>query len=321
MATATADAQTVSMTTEAMHRTVAFDAPLDAGRTWSVLQRGGGDPTFTRAGSATWRTSRMESGPVTVSVVQVDSRTVEADAWGPGAEEMLATLPQALGGEDDPAEFVPVHPAIADAHRRFPGLRISRTGRVLEALLAAIIEQRVVGIDAMAAWRRLLLRHGNPAPGPAPDGMRVFPTAEAWAALPSWEWHRAGVDPPRYRTAQACARVGPQLERVAAKHGDDHAAVYRALRSIPGVGVWTAAETGFRALGDADAVPFGDYHLGNLVGVGLVGRRLHGDDEIAEALEPYRPQRYRAVRLLELSPLVRMERRGPRAPRVDHRAH
>lgn len=308
------------MTQAPMHRTVAFPTPVDAGRTWSVLQRGGGDPTFRRVGSTMWRTSRMDTGPATVSVVQLDSRTVEADAWGPGAEEMLATLPRALGAEDDPAEFVPAHPAVADAHRRFPGLRIPRTGRVLEALLAAVIEQRVVGMDAMAAWRRLLLRHGDPAPGPAPDGMRVFPTAETWAALPSWEWHRAGVDPPRYRTAQACARVGPQLARVAAQNRDDHGAVYRALRSIPGVGVWTAAETGFRALGDADAVPFGDYHLGNLVGTGLVGRRLQDDDEIAEALEPYRPQRYRAVRLLELSPLVRMERRGPRAARVDHRA-
>lgn len=307
------------MTFEATHRTVAFEAPLDAGRTWSVLRRGGGDPTFTRVGSVMWRTSRMEAGPVTVSVAQTDSRTVEAHAWGPGAEEMLASLPQALGGDDDPTGFAPVHPAIADAHRRFPGLRIPRTGRVLEALIAAVIEQRVVGMDAMAAWRRLLMRHGDPAPGPAPDGMRVFPSAETWAALPSWEWHRAGVDPPRYRTAQACARVGPQLERVAAQHAGDHATVYRALRSIPGVGGWTAAETGFRALGDADAVPFGDFHLGHLVGVGLVGHRLQDDDEIAAALEPYRPQRYRAVRLLELSPLVRMERRGPRAPRVDHR--
>jgi 3-methyladenine DNA glycosylase/8-oxoguanine DNA glycosylase len=184
-----------------------------------------------------------------------------------------------------------------------------------------VIEQRVVGLDAMAAWRRLLMRHGDPAPGPAPPGMRVFPTAETWAALPSWEWHQAGVDPQRYRTAHACARVGGQLERVASLHQDDRSAVYRALRSIPGVGVWTAAETGFRALGDADAVPFGDFHLGHLVGVGLIGRRLHDDDEIAEALEPYRPQRYRAVRLLELSPLVHMERRGPRASRVDHRAH
>ena len=301
-----------------LHRTVTFSAPVDAGRTWSVLRRGGGDPTFRRVGPAMWRTSRMESGPVTVSVVQTDRDTVEADAWGPGAAEMLATLPQALGCDDDPSELVPVHPSVADAHRRFPGLRVPQTGRVLEALLAAIIEQRVVGKDARDSWRRLLLEHGDAAPGPAPEGMRVFPTAETWASLPSWAWHQAGVDPQRYRTAQACARVGVQLERVAAQH--DQAATYRALRSIPGVGVWTAAETGSRALGDADAVPFGDFHLGHLVGTGLVGRRLHEDDEIAAALEPYRPQRYRVVRLLELSPLVRLERHGPRAPQVDHRS-
>jgi 3-methyladenine DNA glycosylase/8-oxoguanine DNA glycosylase len=308
------------MTTAPMHRTVTFPSPVDAGRTWSVLSRGGGDPTFRRVGSTMWRTSRMESGPVTVAVMQLDSRTVEADAWGLGSEEMLDTLPRALGADDDPSGFAPAHPAVADAHRRFPGLRVPRTGRVLEALIAAVIEQRVVGKDAKDAWRRLLLRHGEPAPGPAPETMRVFPTHEAWAALPSWEWHEAGVDPQRYRTAQACARVGAQLERVTAQNDGDPAAIYRALLSIPGVGVWTAAETGSRALGDADAVPFGDYHLGHLVGVGLVGRRLHHDDEIAYALEPYRPQRYRAVRLLELSPLVRLERRGPRASRVDHRA-
>ncbi|MGI9084733.1 MAG: DNA-3-methyladenine glycosylase family protein [Aeromicrobium sp.] len=261
----------------------------------------------------------MATGPVAVSLVQRDIHTVEADAWGPGADAMLSTLPKALGIDDDASEFAPVHPAVADALRRFPGLRVPWTGRVLEALIGAVIEQRVVGKDASASWRRLLLRHGDPAPGPAPDGMRVFPTPLAWASLPSWEWHRAGVDPQRYRTAQACARVGPQLER-ACSRVDDRAAAYRALRSIPGVGVWTAAEVGCRALGDADAVPFGDFHLGHLVGIGLVGRRLHHDDEIADALEPYRPQRYRAVRLLALSPLVRLERRGPRAPRVDHRA-
>ncbi|MGH3459253.1 DNA-3-methyladenine glycosylase family protein [Aeromicrobium sp.] len=307
------------MTMAPTHRTVAFPSPVDLDRTWSVLQRGPADPTFRRNGRTIWRTSRMESGPVTFAVVQRDRHTIDAEAWGPGSEEMLTTLPQALGSDDDASRFDPVHPAVADAHRRFPGLRVPRTGRVLEALIGAVIEQRVVGKDAFTSWRRLLLRHGDAAPGATPDSMRVFPTPQTWASLPSWEWHRAGVDPQRYRTAQACARVAPQLERVCSRP-DDRAAAYRALRSIPGVGVWTAAEVGCRALGDADAVPFGDFHLGHLVGVGLVGRRLHHDDEIAEALEPYRPQRYRAVRLLELSPLVRLERRGPRSPRVDHRA-
>lgn len=286
--------------------------------TLAPLRRGAGDPTTRRDGSRVWRTSRMPSGPVTYVLQQVEPTLVRAEAWGPGAAELLGGLPALIGAEDDVSGFRPDHPVLADGFRRHPGLRVPRTGRVLEALIAAVIEQRVVGLDAFAAWRRLHLRFGEPAPGPAPSGMRVFPTAEQWAAIPSWDWHRAGVDPQRARTAQACARVGDQLDRLAARHPDDHAAVYRGLRSIPGVGAWTAAEVGSRALGDADAVPFGDYHVAKDVGAALAGGPLD-DAGLADLLEPWRPHRYRVVQLVRLSPLARPERRGPRMPRVDHR--
>ncbi len=86
------------------------------------------------------------------------------------------------------------------------------TGRVGEALIPAIIEQKVLGADAFAAWRRLLIRFGEPAPGPTPLPLRVVPTADQWAAIASWDWHLAGVDPQRYRTAQAAARVVDRLD-------------------------------------------------------------------------------------------------------------
>lgn len=305
-------------TAQALERTVTAPAPVDVRLTLGTLRRGAGDPTVLRDGHRTWFTTRMRTGPATLLLEQAGACTVRAHAWGPGAAERIELLPAMLGLADDPATFRPAHPHLADAVRRFPGMRIPATGRVLEALVAAVIEQKVLGVDAFASWGRLVRAHGEMAPGPAPERMRVFPTAERWAAVPSWEWHLAGVDPQRSRTAQACARVGPQLERLAAR--GDLEATYRGLRSIPGVGRWTAAEVGGRALGDADAVPFGDYHLGHLVGVGLVGRRLDVDDDdaITAALEPYRPQRLRAVRLLSLSPHVRMERRGPRLSRSDH---
>jgi 3-methyladenine DNA glycosylase/8-oxoguanine DNA glycosylase len=302
----------------ALRRELRLPSPVNVSLTLSMLRRGRGDPTTRRDGTLLWRTSRMSHGPVTYVLQQLEPSLVRAKAWGPGAAELLDGLPALVGAEDDPSGFRPDHPILADAFRRYPGLRVPRTGRVLESLIAAVIEQRVVGLDAFAAWRRLHLRFGDPAPGPAPTGMRVFPTAEQWAAIPSWDWHRAGVDPQRARTAQACARVGGQLERLATLHGDDHAAVYRGLRSVPGVGVWTAAEVGARALGDADAVPFGDYHVGKDVGAVLVGRPLD-DAALAEALEPWRPHRFRVVRLIQLSPLATSERRGPRAPRVDRR--
>jgi len=299
-------------------RELRLDSAINVRQTLSLLRRGKGDPTTQRDGARLWRTSRMATGPVTYVLQQPEPSLVRADAWGQGAAELLDGLGALVGAEDDPSGFRPQNPVLADAFRRHPGLRVPRTGRVLEALIAAVIEQKVVGLDAFAAWRRLNLRFGEPAPGPAPAGMRVFPTAEQWAAIPSWDWHRAGVDPQRARTAQACARVGLQVDRLATTHRDDHGAVYRGLRSIPGVGVWTAAEVGSRALGDADAVPFGDYHVAKDVGSALLGHTID-DAELAEVLEPWRPHRFRVVQLIRLSPFATRERRGPRMPRVDHR--
>lgn len=302
---------------EPRERTVVLDAPIDVRRTLSTLRRGPHDPAFQVAGPIIWRTTREVSGPVTVRLEQVDAFTVRAQAWGPGAEEHVGILPAVLGGDDDASQFRPEHPLLLDALRRFPGLRTPRTGRVMEALVPAVIEQKVLGADAFLSWRQLLRKHGSVAPGPAPERMRVVPDHETWASLASWDWHAAGVDPQRYRTAQACVRVAASIERLVQR--GDVAAVYRGLQSIPGVGVWTAAEVGSRALGDADAVPFGDYHLGSTVGTAFLGRKVETDAEVAELLEPYRPHRGRALRLLQLSPLTRVERHGPRMSRVDHR--
>lgn len=288
---------------------------VDLVRSMSLFRRGRGDPTYQVVGADHWRATRLSTGPVTFCFRQAAPDRAVVGAWGPGAEELL----QSFAGwfPDDGFAAAPLpHPVIVDAQRRFPGMRTPRTLRVLEALIAAIIEQKVVGRDAFAAWRRLVRRHGEPAPGPAPLPLHVPPTAEIWASLPAWEWHQAGVDPRRYRTAQAAARVGDRLDAIAA--GQRLEAVYRALRSLSGVGAWTAAEVGARALGDADAVSWGDFHLANTVGVGLTGERVT-DDEVPELLEPFRPYRGRVVRLLELTPLVRHERRGPRLSRVDHR--
>ena len=51
------------------------------------------------------------------------------------------------------SDFVPVNPIVAAAHRRVPHLRLGRTDQVLEALIPAVLEQRVPGADAFRAWR------------------------------------------------------------------------------------------------------------------------------------------------------------------------
>jgi 3-methyladenine DNA glycosylase/8-oxoguanine DNA glycosylase len=178
-----------------------------------------------------------------------------------------------------------------------------------------VLEQRVIASTAFTAWRWLLDRHGSPAPGPAPAGMRVVPEARGWLDVPEWDFHRAGVDPRRARTVVACARVASRLEETTTMSPADAA---RRLQAVPGVGVWTAAEVAQRALGDADAVSVGDYHLAKGVGWALVGRRVD-DAAMLELLAPWRPHRYRVIRLLELTGRALAPRRGPRLTVQDHR--
>lgn len=145
--------------------------------------------------------------------------------------------------------------------------------------------------------------------------MRVPPSAAGWADVPVWDFHRAGVDPARARAVVAAARLAHRLEE-AASHGA--AETTRRLLLVPGVGPWTAAETTQRALGDADAVSVGDFHLAGQVGWALTGERVD-DPGMLRLLEPYRPHRYRVVRHLLLSGAARVPRRGPRLAVEDHR--
>lgn len=294
-----------------MHSAVSvqFDGPVSPDLTLSPLRRGRGDPCYHDApDGAIWRTSLMRSGPVTARIIRSAPDAVECEAWGSGATEFTETLPVQLGADDDASGFGPEEPTIAAAHRRVPHLRLGRTDRVLESLIPAVLEQRVYGMDARRAWRALVTRFGSPAPGPAPTHMRVPPPADVWRRIPSWEFHRANVDPGRARTIVGCAQRADSLERLAARVPEQ---ARLAMMSLPGVGEWTAAETAQRAFGYADALSVGDYHLASMVGWRLLGRPID-DPAMVELLEPLRPHRHRAVRLLEVTGPAHAPRRAAR---------
>ncbi|HKP39989.1 DNA-3-methyladenine glycosylase 2 family protein [Mycobacterium sp.] len=286
-----------------------FDGPASPGLTLSPLGRGRGDPCYHDApDGAIWRTSLMSSGSVTARITKSAPNIVDCEAWGNGATEFVETLPAQLGVDDDVSGFAPDEPTIAAAHERVPHLRLGRTNRVLEALIPAVLEQRVYGMDARRAWRRLVTKFGSPAPGPAPAHMRVPPAADVWRRIPSWEFHRANVDPGRARTIVGCAQRAESLERLAARTPEQ---ARKALMSLPGVGEWTAAETAQRAFGDADAPSVGDFHLAKMVGWRLLGHPID-DAAMIELLEPLRPHRHRAVRLLEVTGAAHAPRRAAR---------
>jgi 3-methyladenine DNA glycosylase/8-oxoguanine DNA glycosylase len=298
-------------------RTVTFPDAASPGITLAPLRRGLRDPCFqVDDDGVIWRASLLPSGPVTARIRRASPRAVTCVAWGGGAAEFLDTLPALLGADDDASDFVPRHPTVAAACRRVPHLRLGRTGRVLEALIPAVIEQRVPGADAFRSWRVLVTKFGTRAPGPAPPRMRVPPSAEVWRRIPSWEYHRANVDAGRARTVIGCAERAASLERLVSW---PPARSRQALTSLPGVGVWTAAETAQRAFGDPDALSVGDYHIPGMIGWTLLGHPI-ADDAMVELLEPMRPHRHRVVRLLEASGLAYQPRRGPRLPVQDIRS-
>ena len=316
---------------------------VDVRLTLSVHRRGSHDPTFrVDPAGAIWRTCLTPDGPATLRltasapdrsgvVAPVRPRSgphgspqaqraslsslIRARAWGPGASWMLDQVPDLLGARDTPESFQPEDPRLRELARRFPALRIGRTDRVLEALVPAVLEQKVVGREARRAWRYLVTRHGSPAPGPAPAGLRVVPSAAAWQEIPSWDWHRAGVEAVRARTIAGAARLAGRLETVIVRPGGQ---ADRMLQSLPGIGPWTAAEVRQRACGDADAVSVGDYHIPGQVGWMLTGEPAD-DERMLELLAPYAGQRYRVTRLIELSGQG-PPRRGPRMSVRDYSA-
>lgn len=303
---------------------VRWEAPfvLDVLPTLSAHRHGAADPTFrSGADGAVWRTCRTPDGPATLWITTARRATpaapavVAAAAWGAGSRWLLDGLPDLLGARDDPSTFAPVHPRLRAITRSLPGLRVGRSGRVFEALVPAVLEQKVPGAEAFRAWRWLLRRYGEAAPGPAPGGMRVIPPPRVWASIPSWDWHRAGVEAVRARTIAAAARAAGRLEEVAAL---PPAEADRRLRTIPGIGAWTSAEIRQRACGDADAVSVGDYNLPGIVGWTLAGRRTD-DTGMLELLAPYTGHRHRVTRLVELRGSG-PPRRGPRLPVRDYRA-
>ncbi|GAA3838768.1 3-methyladenine DNA glycosylase [Streptomyces phyllanthi] len=294
-------------------RTWTPKGPLDLGLVLGPLRRGPADPTFraTPDGSV-WRTGRTPAGPGTLRVA-LRGGVAEAEAWGPGSEWLLNQVPALLGAFDDPDAFEPRHRLVALTRHRRPGLRLTRTGLVMESLIPSVLEQKVTTDEAYRAWRLLVRKYGEPAPGPAPGRMYVIPAARTWALIPSWEWHRAGVDNKRASTILRAVRVAARLEEAVGMPPEEARA---RLELVPGIGPWTSAETVQRSHGAADAVTVGDLHLPGIVGYALAGDRDADDAVMLSLLEPYAGQRHRAARLILLSGRV-PPRRTPKMPRGD----
>jgi 3-methyladenine DNA glycosylase/8-oxoguanine DNA glycosylase len=254
-----------------------------------------------------WRAT--PAGPATMCLAP-RRHGIRVLAWGPGATWAIEAAPGLVGCDDTLAGFDPDSRVVREVHRRLPGLRIGRSQLVFESLVPVVLAQRVTGREAGRAWAGLVRAHGEPAPGPGAVELRVPPSPAALAALPYQDFHRFGVEMRRANIIRRAASAAARMEGAATMPLAD---ARRFLRSFPGIGAWTAAEVAIVALGDADAVSVGDYHIPNTVCWALAGEPRGTDERMLELLAPYEGHRGRVIRLLEAAGLT-APRYGPRSP-------
>jgi 3-methyladenine DNA glycosylase/8-oxoguanine DNA glycosylase len=277
--------------------------PVDLRRSRRAIE---GATRGDRAGSELWWATVTPDGPGTLHL-RIVGPEVEAAAWGDGAAWMQAQAPRLLGADDRPEGFRPDTVLLRRLARRYP-VRFGRTDRVFDALVPAILGQKVATRTADRSLARMTAQFGELAPGPLPVPLRMRPRAEVLAGIGSFRLHPLGVERQRAERVIAAAAQADRFE-AAAEVGADR--VEELLRATAGIGPWTVALVRSAALGDADAVPLGDFHVPHAVCWALAGEERGSDERMLELLEPYRGHRARVIALLYQGG-VAAPRRAPR---------
>jgi hypothetical protein len=268
-------------------------------RTLSWFRHGRHDPTTQLGPGRFLRATHTPEGPGTLLLRWTGDHApqVRIDAWGPGAEWLARRAPEYTADHRVPDPVPPGHPVVDRAARDHADLRTGASGSLYHELLPTVLEQRITSLEATRQWRRLCLALGEPAPGPFP-GLVLPPAPAALWRRPAWWFHPLGIEAKRARTVVEVARVAERLwawaELPAAVAADR-------LQALPGIGAWTVGAANGPALGDADAVAVGDYHLPHTIAWALAGEPRATDERMLALLEPYRGQRGRVIRIVAMS--------------------
>lgn len=294
------------------HGTVELDGPYDVSLSLPCLGTAS-DPTWRGDRHRVDLAGRTPEGPVALRAGAVDGH-LELDAWGDGAAWMVARLERLAARHDDPRPLRFDHPVLDDANRRHAGMRHAPSGLVVDALLARILGQRVLTTEAARSWNAMCRELGGPAPGPLQ--LLLPPDPERLAQMPTWWFHRHGVERGRARTMVAVCRNAARLAEVVELPLPE---AYRRLRSLPGLGPWTVNGVARVALGDPDAIVVGDYWISHAVCSFFTGRPRGSDEEMLALVDRWAGQRGRVERLVHLSG-HRVQRMAPGVPtpRIAH---
>ena len=301
--------------------------PVDLRLTLGPLQHAGRfDPCIRIGPDSLWRATDTAGGPATLHLRSIDPNTISARAWGPGAECALEQVPDLVGAYDQLPPLA-AHPLVTELAHRLPGLRIGRTGAVMEALVPTVLAQRLIGAEAARSYVTMVRAAGRRAPEPdpaerggdqeAPPALLLPPEPRWLVTVPTWNFHRWGVERRRAATIRTAASYAHRFRDTQGPAASD---VAGRLSALPGVGPWTVNKVAMVALGDPDAVSVGDYWLKHIVSYALAGEPRGTDERMLELLEPWRGQRGRVCRLL-MHGAPPLPRYGPRLPLRNLAAH
>jgi AraC family transcriptional regulator, regulatory protein of adaptative response / DNA-3-methyladenine glycosylase II len=180
----------------------------------------------------------------------------------------------------DPAHIVADLGPLAEKN---PGLRVPGAFDGFEIAVRAVLGQQVSVIAARTLAGRFAAAFGEPATSPFDEISLAFPSPESVAQCTVESVAKIGVPRTRAETILEIARAIAHGE-LALTPGADAPAVIERLKSIVGVGDWTAHYVAMRALAWPDAFPASDLGIMKALGVKSPKRTL----EIAEAWRPWR---------------------------------
>jgi AraC family transcriptional regulator, regulatory protein of adaptative response / DNA-3-methyladenine glycosylase II len=168
--------------------------------------------------------------------------------------------------------------------RAHPGRRVAGAVDGAELALRAVLGQQVTVAYAGVLAGRVLATSGERLERALGGVTHLFPTPAAVAEADPAPWRLPAARASAIKTLAAALADG-SLELDA---GADPLEAQERLRALPGIGPWTAAYVGMRALRDPDAFPAAD--AGVRRGLARLGRdgRPRAAERAAEAWRPYR---------------------------------
>jgi AraC family transcriptional regulator of adaptative response / DNA-3-methyladenine glycosylase II len=192
---------------------------------------------------------------------------------------------------DDVAASLSKDPTLRPLLRRNPGVRVPGAWDGWELAVRAVLGQQVSVKAATTFAGRIAERYGEPCEIEGMPGARLFPTPQRLARA---QLERLGIIRSRAQTIRDLARasLGGRVSFDASQDAEEFVV---ALRSIRGIGDWTAQYVAMRVLKHPDAFPASD--LGLLRAFDGEGGRLKPAELLARA-ERWRPWRAYAAILI-----------------------